>query len=194
MLNPTPPTSGSVVDTYQGPHGGFPPETLLTTWQLFSALWSTKPQGHRAPSTTGLSCCSQRKKGWGHGKAVSPGSVTGCVSGRVSLVGGSVTLSGTPLKLLAPFLNCLLITVKGTDAREQSGGLSWLPFLMPFPLTVGSVLLQANQTACVSPPSPVVTEWPWQAAPTVLSSAGRSGQISVMRPRPLENDLAFPAL
>lgn len=42
--------------------GGLLPETLLTTWQLlFSALWSTKSQGHHAPSTPRLSHWSQRE-------------------------------------------------------------------------------------------------------------------------------------
>lgn len=47
---------------------------------------------------------------------------------------------------------------------------------------------------CVPSLSPVVTEWLWQEASTVLSSARGSEHISVVRPRPLENGLAFPAL
>lgn len=194
MLNPTPPTSGSVVDTYQGPHGGFPPEILLTT--LATVLCPVEHKATRPPCSINhrplLLVTEVERLGpwkscipWEHDwMCVRQGQPCGRLSDTV----------WDPSEIAGSFLNCLLITVKGTDAREQSGRRSWLPFLMPFPLTVGSVLLQANQASCVSPLSPVVTEWPWQAAPTVLSSAGRSGQISVMRPRPLENDLAFPAL
>lgn len=85
--------------------GDLLPETVLTTWQLlFSALWSTRPPCSLNPMPLPL---VTEGKAWGCGKAVSPESMTECVSSRISPVGGSVTLAETPLKLLATSENHL---------------------------------------------------------------------------------------